>query len=128
MVRLSEVHAGEGVAEMFEALAKIPRNKESCYWPASNGRVRAEDPEDISKAIVASRLLKLAKAPDSSLKGLEEKGYIEIFYDSPQPTAKSNAIQPLYELNEHQEKAMAEIGASLPAEGCMPATRSHLFW
>ena len=82
MVRLAEKYQGEGMAQMFEELARAPKQKDLllAYFKLLGENTR----EGEARPVLASKLLKISKASDSSLKGLEEKGFMEIYYDSPE--------------------------------------------
>lgn len=112
MVRLAEKYAGDGMAEMFEALAKAPKQKDLLltYFKLM-GEIEREDNNveaQKTRPVIASKLLKLSGAGDSSLKSLEEKGFMEIFYDSPEDEITNAATKDFFELNDDQQRALNE--------------------
>ncbi len=119
MVRLAEKYNGEGMAAMFEELSRAPKQKELLltYFKLI-GEMKREEEEDgskseiegsVSPAVVASKLLKISGDSGSALKGLEKKGFMEIFYDSPADEVQHSDIDPFFDLNEHQLTAFAEL-------------------
>lgn len=112
MVRLAEKFSGEGMAIMFEELARAPKQKElllAYFKLIGEGEREGDWTEDEAKAIVASKLLKSAEAAYSSLKSLEEKGFMEIFYDNPTENTSTEKAHPFFELNDYQHKAFEEL-------------------
>ncbi len=109
MVKLNATMNGDGLKAIFEDLARAPKQKDIIL---SYFKMTGENPgekQDDFAAVPAARLLKLAKATDSSLKGLEEKGYVEIFYDTPETESHNDIRKEFFELNPHQQEALQQI-------------------
>ncbi len=109
MVRLAEKYNGEGMSAMFEELARAPKQKELLLTYFKLMGEQEREGNQVLMSVVASKLLKASQAGDSSLKGLEEKGFMEIFYDSPAEEVKQSEGDPFFDLNEYQQRAFDEL-------------------
>ncbi len=107
MAKLAEKWTGQNLSELFEELKNAPKQKEillGYFKMMKDGEKNDENPP-----VSATRLLKLSNASDSSLKGLEEKGIFEIFYDTEILEKESSKNQKINALNDGQQKALDEL-------------------
>lgn len=109
MVRILDKHDGQGMAAMFEDLAKAPKQKELLLAYYKLIGESEKDGGNTKEGVSASKLLKTASATDSSLKSLEEKGFFEIFYDRPEDQKYSGDQNDFFELSVEQSRAHDEI-------------------
>lgn len=109
LVKLSDKYAGTGLSELFEELSRAHKQKELVLAYFKLLSEAKHENENDPKPVVASKLLKVAKSSDSSLKGLSEKGIFEIYYDQPDEISPGHELKDFYELNEHQEQALSEL-------------------
>ncbi len=64
-----------------------------------------------SDRVTASKLLKYCQASDGSLKSLEKKGLLELFYDAENTPPQPGKAEVLKTLNQHQQTALNELKA-----------------
>lgn len=108
-VKLASRYADQQLSGIFEELGRAHKQKDillAYFKLIGELRQQRDLADEKYPAIAASRLLKAANSSDSSLKGLEEKGVLEIFYDSPTLIPENVAARDLYVLNDYQQKAL----------------------
>ena len=107
-VRLWEGLPEDKLSTLFEELERAPKQRELLL---SFFKLQGELGK--AKKITAARLLKESGAGESSLKSLQDKEVLELFYDTESSLPAGDIPQTsLKTLNEHQAKALAEIQTS----------------
>ncbi len=110
LVRLHPSQSPETVSSMFEDLAKAHKQKELllAYFKMA-GDLSRENSEEGYPPVLAAKLLKVASASDSSLKGLAEKAFLQVYFDAPPEEIELQSTSKFYALNEEQQEGLASL-------------------
>lgn len=110
LVRLNAEHQVEDINSLFESLGRAEKQKEllMAYFKLIGPLAPLPTGEE-HPSVLAAKLLKSAQASDSSLKGLDDKAIFEVYYGEPPRKKSDQENDDLFELNEHQQKALESL-------------------
>lgn len=103
-VRLAGGISQDDLSTVFEKLSRAPKQRDLLL---NFFKIQSQLGEE--KPVSAARLLKESNTTDSTLKSLQEKEVLEIFYDKDIVQKEEINISDLKGLNEHQQKAYKEL-------------------